>query len=289
MSYINNSHLKKHNLTPKEFKQKFPDFNHIDDESRKLMGGAKTNAILAKKLKRELRLEKEEIEYNEKPKKCEQCGKLILFEFRNKRFCDIYCATIFTNKNRKIIYSEETLERLRECAKKNLKKVIPKDRKTFILSCKICDKKFTVFYEKKHKKTCSEECRKKAHSLYNHKQTKTYGICGYYKGIYCGSSWELAFLIFNLDAGKKVERCQITIPYEYNGEQHNYFPDFIMDNVIYEIKGFENEDVKIKTQATIHAGFEIVVLRKKEINPIIKDLKKRYGVKDITVLYDSKI
>lgn len=77
------------------------------------------------------------------------------------------------------------------------------------------------------------------------------------------------------------------MPYEKNGKKHNYFPDFLMNNVIYEVKGYEAEDVKLKTQATINLGYSIELIRKKQIHEIIKAVKESYQVKDITSLYDK--
>lgn len=62
-----------------------------------------------------------------------------------------------------------------------------------------------------------------------------------------------------------------------------------MDGIIYEVKGRELEDVEIKTKAVIYAGYKIKLIRKKEIIPIIKSIKEKYGIKDITQLYDKKI
>lgn len=100
---------------------------------------------------------------------------------------------------------------------------------------------------------------------------------------------ELAFLIHNLDLNKKIERCGLKFTYEMDGKEKYYFPDFLMEEVIYEIKGRELKDVALKTKSVIDAGHRIEVIRKKQIEPIIKEIKKKYGVKDITQLYDKNI
>lgn len=47
-------------------------------------------------------------------------------------------------------------------------------------------------------------------------------------------------------------------------------------NVKDEIKGREREDVELKTQAVIKAGYEIQVITNKDIAPIIKSLQNKY-------------
>jgi len=40
--------------------------------------------------------------------------------------------------------------------------------------------------------------------------------------------------------------------------------------------------------AVINSGYKIEIVRKKEILPIIKFIKEKYKIKDITKLYDIK-
>jgi len=59
-----------------------------------------------------------------------------------------------------------------------------------------------------------------------------------------------------------------------------------MNNIIYEVKGREFFNVALKTKAVKTAGHSINIIRKKEITPIIKTVKEKYKLKDITQLYD---
>ena len=65
------------------------------------------------------------------------------------------------------------------------------------------------------------------------------GKQGWYKGIYCDSSWELAFLVYYLDHNMNIKRCEERREYFYNNEKHTYIPDFITDEGIVEIKGYK--------------------------------------------------
>ena len=72
------------------------------------------------------------------------------------------------------------------------------------------------------------------------------GKKGWYKGIWCDSSWELAFVIYHLEHNLYIERCHDIRTYEYNGKTYKYFPDFITDDGIFEIKGYYSDKSKSK-------------------------------------------
>jgi hypothetical protein len=291
MKYINNSHLKSHGLTPTQFKELYPEVDAIPQEIRE---ANKRNSKVAVKNSIKVRLKQLEeriVKYNKSPKKCKCCNCAIDYDRRDNNFCSRNCSTSFNNKNREYKYSENGIKSLRDVGFKN-KSNLYKRRiaEKFLNICLICNKEFETISKSKNNKTCSVVCRGKRRSLLNKKMiTKTFGKCGYHKGVYCASSWELAFLVYNLDLEKEIKRCELTFKYEIEGEEHLYFPDFIMDGIIYEVKGRELEDVKFKTKAVIEAGYKIELIRRKEINPIIKSIKEKYRVKDITQLYDKKI
>lgn len=59
-----------------------------------------------------------------------------------------------------------------------------------------------------------------------------------YDGINFDSRPELAFYIYCKDNSINIERnISKSFTYEYNGKQHSYFPDFNIDDKLYEIKG----------------------------------------------------
>lgn len=74
-----------------------------------------------------------------------------------------------------------------------------------------------------------------------------YTLKGYYDNIKFDSSYELSALVYFKD---KITRCNESIPYFYNDEWHNYYPDYILEyenkKIIIEIKGFHTELVDIK-------------------------------------------
>lgn len=103
MNYINNSHLKMHDLTPASFKEKFPNFKFISD---------KTFESIVKTRKEKYKLLKN---------KCLNCKVLIPYEKRRNFFCNSTCSTTYNNSNRKVTYSKEALKKLKEYGIKSAK------------------------------------------------------------------------------------------------------------------------------------------------------------------------
>lgn len=67
-----------------------------------------------------------------------------------------------------------------------------------------------------------------------------YKHVGTYEGsIVYHSKLELAFLLWCADNEKSVVRCDFSVPYigPIDGKEHDYYPDFVVDGVIVEVKG----------------------------------------------------
>lgn len=107
---------------------------------------------------------------------------------------------------------------------------------------------------------------------------------GTYRGYHCDSSWELAFVIFNLDHNIVFYRNTESFPYEYNGTLHHYYPDFIVDNVYYEIKSFKNDKVYNKCR-DFPKEKQLVIIDQEKIQPYLDYCESTYG-KDFFTLYD---
>lgn len=99
------------------------------------------------------------------------------------------------------------------------------------------------------------------------------GKKGWYKGIFCDSSWELAYVVYCLDHNIDIKRNTQKFPYMWNGVSKNYIPDFIVNGVLAEIKGYVTDQwlEKLKTYP------DIIVLYEKELLPILKYVKSKYG------------
>ena len=107
---------------------------------------------------------------------------------------------------------------------------------------------------------------------------------GYYKGIYCGSTYELSFLIWQLDHNKDIQRCNKSFTYTFQGKKHIYYPDFEVDSKIIEVKGRVQDVDFIKIQAA-----SATMLYDDLIMPYIQYVIEKYNVKKtkLYTLYDS--
>jgi hypothetical protein len=104
-----------------------------------------------------------------------------------------------------------------------------------------------------------------------------------YKGFYCGSSWELAFLIWALDNNISIERCAEKFSYKFNGETKSYLPDFKIRDIYIEIKGYFTEQVKSKTN---QCTATLIVLGENDLTPVFTYVKNTYG-KNYISMYEG--
>lgn len=108
---------------------------------------------------------------------------------------------------------------------------------------------------------------------------------GWYRGIWCDSSWELAFVLYCFDNNINFIRNKDSFPYTWDGYTHNYTPDFYLpDQDMYiEIKGQYTE----KEQAKIEQfSKSITVYQYTEMLPILDYVTSKYG-DNFTDLYEA--
>ena len=108
------------------------------------------------------------------------------------------------------------------------------------------------------------------------------GKKGRYKGYWCDSSWELAWVIYNIEHQIKFKRNTKGFKYNFKGKEHKYYPDFKIGDTFFEIKGYVTEQSISKID-----GFKskIEVIDKNKIKPFLKYVIEKY-VKDFIKLYD---
>lgn len=220
---------------------------------------------------------------------CERCGKVMTEKFGSGRFCSRACANSRPHSN-------EEREKISTTLKKYTKDVIQIKAKRYNKipnKCVICGKILT--YNHKNRKTCSKECAKQLQSKVMLELCKKKGIhrtsiktykYGTYKNIECDSSWELAFVMYMLDQGIKVERNKEGFPYTYDNKNHLYYPDFVVDDkIFYEIKNFNTAQVEAKINQ-FPKELNLIVLYKKDIQKYINYAIDKYG-KNFYNLYDE--
>ena len=99
------------------------------------------------------------------------------------------------------------------------------------------------------------------------------GKKGWYKGFFCDSSWELAYVIYCLDHDIDIQRNTKKRFYEYKGKKRIYIPDFIVDGKLIEIKGYKTE----QWLAKIKDNPDITVLYEKDLSEVLFYVKEKYG------------
>ena len=226
---------------------------------------------------------------------CPKCGKE--FEttngYKEKQFCSITCSrsrklSIEEKENRS--ESAKKSQKVQTACIKNLKKYQESRNKNIIKVCPVCKKEFIVPYCCQHRIYCSRGCYNNDKSLKFRKKNKGgyregsgRSKSGWYKGYYCGSSYELAWVIYNIDHQIKFERNLKGFDYKFEENAYKYYPDFIIGTIYYEIKGFKRkaDDAKFK-----YFPHTLNVLFKKELKEIFEYVESMYG-KNFIELYEG--
>ena len=109
------------------------------------------------------------------------------------------------------------------------------------------------------------------------------GKKGWYKDVFCDSSWELAFLVYHLEHNLYIERYNKRRSYLYKGQKHTYIPDFITDDGVIEIKGYITEQWMCKQEQNP----DVKILYEKDMIPFLNYVVSKYGNKFWEVLYEK--
>jgi hypothetical protein len=207
---------------------------------------------------------------------------------RQNKFCSSSCSAKFNNSGR--THTEETREKISNSVKtnpsgfaksklggKHLLGVKTAPRKPCI--CPTCGSTF-IQRQTEYRVFCSMGCVKKGGFRNGSGRAKT----GYYQGIYCGSTYELAFLIWNLDHNVPIKRCEKSFEYTYEDTVHNYYPDFEIDDNIYEITG-KIADVDFVKIAAANA----ILIDKIAIKPYIEYVASKHSIRKdrLWILYEK--
>lgn len=109
------------------------------------------------------------------------------------------------------------------------------------------------------------------------------GKKGWYKGYWCDSSWELAFVIYNIERDIYFKRNTEGFKYKFKDKVFNYYPDFIMEDGSYvEIKGYETEKTNAKHN---QFPYKLKMLKKEDLIDVFQYVENKYG-KDFIKLYE---
>lgn len=224
---------------------------------------------------------------------CPKCGKE--FEIDTNKSNRIYCSRSCANGHK---HSKETKEKISKSIRNKINngEIVgfinnPNIHKEKEYKCEYCGKfYFRLQTLLQHRRFCSIDCKNKFFNeislpkIGGYRKGSGRGKSGWYKGIYCDSSWELAFVIYYKDHNLNIKRCKEKWKYIYNGEEHIYIPDFVTDEGIIEIKGYSTPQWKVKEEQ----NKDIKVLYKSDIQFYIDYVNKKYGNIFINLYDNSK-
>ena len=236
--------------------------------------------------------------------KCINCGTEFYEDWRkdkgkrNKTSCR-YCSRACSNTR---IHSEETKLKISISIKTSglwkkgqevfLEKA--KNRRVYKI-CPCCKNIFNVPLCYSKKIYCSKACYNKD-SKHIFRKVTTGGYrkgsgrskSGYYKGIYCGSTYELAWVIYQLDNNIPFSRFEKELSAPFT--KRKYIPDFLQKGNIIEIKGYERDSsVDEKNKIAEYNGYYVIVKRKENLQEEFDYVESIYKIsKDkIYYLYDN--
>lgn len=218
---------------------------------------------------------------------CLKCNKEFTFD-ANKKYQNKFCSSKCSHS--RIIDKEKHSIAAKKAY--NLGRIrlphSPKDPlKWKVVKCLICQKEFEV-YKNRNAKFCSYECSNKNPQLGGYREGSGRSKCGYYKGIYCGSTYELVWVIYRLDHNLLVKRFEGKLhSSKYN---RKYIPDFIVDNKTFvEIKGYEDQFVtKEKIEIAKENGYDVILLKKENLTEEFEWVKNNYfKTSHLEELYDD--
>lgn len=236
---------------------------------------------------------------------CERCGKIMTGKFGSGRFCSRACANSHKqsteqNESRrnklKNSHSEKTKAYFERRKKSSLQKEILYYQTPKV--CSICGK--VLNFNQKNRKTCSPDCRSifcqqnaKKNNLGGLQNITSWGKRGEYKGIHCDSRFELAFLVYCLDKGIKIERNNASFIYTWKNKTHKYYPDFLLvdEHKYVELRGYDADKALTsqKLNSVIEAGYNIEILYENDLKIYFKYIKDTYGLSynKMQELYDK--
>ena len=139
-----------------------------------------------------------------------------------------------------------------------------------------------TFLGKSHTEEAKQKIAQKQLELnHGNNPRRSHGKAGWYDGIYFMSRYEIAYYIYMRDTGHDIKRCDKSFVYFWDNSEHHYTPDFVVDENIVELKGFEHPADLAKYEAVPN----LIVLYYDDIKHCFKYVKEKYNVKDVIELY----
>lgn len=234
------------------------------------------------------------LKYENNPKKCLNCQLIINFKYRNRyKYCSKRCSALHTQRNGgHCNWTTDNKNKLSKLAKNNPKFCGWNKKEKIKKECAYCKINFEVIPSLKNKNCCSRKCKNEWIKKTGYLKNKGLGGFrnnsgtskkGWYKGYFCSSSWELAWVIFNIEHDIKFDRNFEGFNYIYEGKIRKYYPDFKIKDEYIEIKGYHSKQFNAKESQFPH---KLKVLHKFELKEILNYVISKYG-KNFTDLYEK--
>ena len=217
-------------------------------------------------------------------KLCPKCGI-------NHEKPGIYCSRECANSRKHSIETKLKISIALKSSEKAKINAIKSIKPRILQICPICNKEFSYLKKKIRVRIyCSKECyNKDSECLYRYKSLggkragSGRGKKGWYKNYFCDSSWELAWVIYNLDHNIKFERNKQYYEYLFEGKVLKFYPDFILENnSLIEIKGYKSKQSLFKEKTFQDIKF----LYYEDLKEVFKYVENKYG-KDYIKLYEN--
>jgi len=204
-------------------------------------------------------------------KQCIKCNKKHDGTFGGGKYCSRSCANSRT-------FSEES-KKIKSIANKgNLSWSKGKKLRWEASACLYCGE--DIHHYKSTPKKYHSECWLKVSG--GLRKGGGRGKSGWYKGYWCDSTYELVWIIYQLEHDKPFKRNKTPYEYVWNGEIKKYFPDFIQNGEIIEIKGYATEQTKSKLKVVPN----LKTLYKKDLKKEFEYVESKYG-RDFIELYEG--
>ena len=137
---------------------------------------------------------------------------------------------------------------------------------------------FTTEKEKERRLKISNTAK---HTNGGYRKGSGRGKSGWYKGFFCDSSYELAYVIYCLEHNIDIKRNYTKREYIWENKVRHYIPDFIVEGYLVEIKGYSSP----QWEAKIKDNTDIVVLFEKDLSHVFNYVINKYG-KEYINLYE---
>lgn len=115
-----------------------------------------------------------------------------------------------------------------------------------------------------------------------------YGKRGRFNGHIVQSTWECAFIIWAGLLGKQIFRNIQGFKFLFEGKERTFFPDFVMDGKLHEVKGWPSKLTSVKIA---QFGQDVKFWFRKDLEEIFELVEEKMGcrIEDLWKFYDKPV